>query len=193
MRKPSALRALVASLLFAVIGSAGAAVISVGTFPATAPSYIPTAPAGTFYVPVEITGAANLQSWQFDLLFDNIVVEEVDPFDGSAGIYGINFIPADDTTRSFILGGFPFNSLGLVDDVAGSYPALLTGPSGDGVLAFVLFEFLAGHETEPPNFSIENETVLQQVPEPGTIGLLAAGLLLLVARRARQLTPSTTI
>jgi hypothetical protein len=193
MRKPVALGAVVASLLFAVIGTATAAVISVGTFPATAPSYIPAAPAGTFYVPVQISGAANLQSWQFDLLFDNSVVEEVDPFDGSSGIYGINFIPADDATRSFILGGFPFNPFGLVDDVAGSYPALLTGPSGDGVLAFVLFEFLGGQETRPPNFSIDNPTVLQQVPEPGTMALLAAGLLLAASRRLKHFKTRTIV
>ena len=33
-------------------------------------------------------GAAGLQNWQFSLNFDNTVVEEVDPLDGSSGIYG---------------------------------------------------------------------------------------------------------
>src|SRR5262245_11158807 len=96
-------------MLLGVSGPTGAAVISVGTFPELNPSPSIPIPAGTFLVPVEISGAANLQSWQFDLLFDNTVVQEVDPLDGSSGIYGAEFTPGDATTLSFILGGFPFN------------------------------------------------------------------------------------
>jgi hypothetical protein len=177
MSKFGALRAIVALLLCVLVGSVNATIIFVGPFPATPPSYIPPLPPGTFLVPVEISDAANLQLWQFDLLFDNTVVQEVDPFDGSAGIYGAEFTPGDANTLSFILGGFPFNIFGLVDDVAGSYPALLNGPSGDGVLAFVLFEFLPGQENNAPNFRIENATV-QQIPEPATVALLAVALLI---------------
>jgi hypothetical protein len=177
MSKFGTLRAIVALLLCVLFGSVNAAIIFVGPFPASPPSYIPPLPSGTFLVPVEISDAANLQLWQFDLLFDNTVVEEVDPFDGSAGIYGAEFTPGDANTLSFILGGFPFNIFGLVDDVAGSYPTLLNGPSGDGVLAFVLFEFLPDQENNNPNFQIENTTVLQ-IPEPATVSLLAAALLI---------------
>ena len=136
------------SLLVLLAGSspARAAVVSVGTFPDLSPAPPIAIPAGTFLVPVQIAGASNLQSWQFDLLFDNTVVEEVDPLDGSAGIYGAEFTPGDSSTQAFILGGFPFNALGLVDDVAGSYPFLLVGPSGDGILAYILFRFLDGQE-----------------------------------------------
>src|SRR5262249_26042732 len=93
-------------------------IISVGSFPATPPSYLPAPPPGTFLVPVDIAGAAGLQNWQFDLLFDNTVVEEVDPGDTSSGIYGAEFTPGDANSVSFILSGFPFNSLGIVDTVA---------------------------------------------------------------------------
>ena len=160
-------------------------IISVGSFPVSPPpSYLPPPPAGTFLVPVEISGAANLQNWQFDLLFDNTVVEEVDPGDGSSGIYGAEFTPGDANSMSFILSGFPFNSLGIVDTVAGSYPSLLSGPSGDGVLAFILFEFLQGQTGNDPNFSIQNAVVQElQVPEPGTLALLAGALALLAAGR----------
>jgi hypothetical protein len=151
--------------------------ISVGSFPLNpVPSYLPTPAPGEFYVPVEISGAVNLQNWQFSLQFDNTVVQEVDPLDGSAGIYGAEFIPGDVTSQSFILSGFPFNGMGLVDTVAGSYPFLLNGPSGDGVLADILFEFLPGQEGKNPNFSITNAVVLAPVPAPeaGSLGLLAA-------------------
>ena len=176
-----------AALLLCFLGvswTAGAAVISVGSFPELSPSPSISIPADTFLVPVQISGAVNLQSWQFDLLFDNSVVEEVDPLDGSSGIYGANFTPGDPNSLSFILGGFPLNLLGVVSGIAGSYPALLTGPSGDGVLAYVLFEFLPGQENNNPNFSVANESVFQ-VPEPSSLSLLAAVLLIFALMRRR--------
>ena len=39
-----------------------------------------------FLLPVNIKGASNLQNWVFDLSFNNTVVQEVDPLDGTAGI-----------------------------------------------------------------------------------------------------------
>jgi hypothetical protein len=164
-------------LAIAPVG-AQADAISVGSFPLSpVPSYLPTPPAGAFYVPVEISGATNLQNWQFSLNFDSSVVEVVDLFDGSSGIYGVNFTPGDDSSRSFILSGFPLP--GLVDTVAGSYPLLPNGPSGDGILADILFEFLTGQENNNPNFSITN-VVVSGVPGPeaGALGLLPALALL---------------
>jgi hypothetical protein len=161
--------------------------ISLGSFPVNPPpSYLPAPATGTFYVPVDIAGAFDLQNWQFDLLFDNTVVEEVDPGDGSSGIYGAEFTPGDANSQSFILSGFPFNSMGLVQTVAGSYPSLLVGPSGDGPLAFILFEFLPGQSGNNPDFSIQNAAVQQPVPEPGTLGLLAAALTLLAGSFAAR-------
>src|SRR5262249_8108580 len=123
--------------------------------------------------------------WQFDLVFDPAVVQEVDPSDGSSGIYGAAFVPADSSSDSFILGGFPFNVLGVVSGVSGSYPGLLDGVSGDGVLAYILFEFVTGHETDNPGFAIDNPSVTEAgpVPEPGSLTLLAFGVLLVAAWR----------
>jgi hypothetical protein len=143
----------------------------------------PLVPPDDFLLPVGISGASKLQSWQFTLAFDNAVVQEVDPGDGSAGIYGAEFTAGELNSLSFILGGFPLNFLGQVDTVAGAYPSLLTGPSGDGVLAFILFEFLPGQEDNNPNFSIQGATVVQAAPEPATLVLVASALALLGSRR----------
>ena len=169
-----------------------ATVISPGAPTTTVPSYLSDGSylfgitvalgADQFLLPVDISGAAGLQSWQFDLSFDNTVVQEVDPFDGTSGIYGARFTPGDPNSLSFILGGFPFNGLGLVDDVAGSYPSLPNGPSGNGTLAYILFEYLPGQQTNDPGFSVGNATV-QQAPEPTTLALLAIGLLAFGVRR----------
>jgi hypothetical protein len=144
-----------------------------------------------FLLPIQITGAIELQSWVFDLLFESTVVQEVDPLDGSAGIYGAEFISGDSASLSFILGGFPFNFFGSVSGIGGAYPALLSGPSGDGILAYVLFEFVPGQENSNPNFRIDNAATIQQAPEPSTIFLFAAGLLLVAARSRRPGKSST--
>ncbi len=168
-------------------------IISVGTPTTSVPTYLTdgsylfgitvTLGPDQFLLPVDITGTTNLQSWQFDLLFNNTVVNEIDPGDGTSGIYGAEFTSGDLTSLSFILSGFPLNGIGQVQTVAGSYPSLLTGPSGDGVLAFVLFQFLPDQANNNPGFSIANATVQQQAPEPGTLVLLAGALVLLGGRR----------
>ncbi len=189
----------IASLMALTASQAQAAtIISVGT-PITnnadVPAYLtngaylfgitvpPLVPPDDFLLPVDISGAVNLQSWQFTLLFDNTVVQEVDPGDGSAGIYGAEFTLGDLNSLSFILSGFPLNFLGEVDAVAGEYPSLLTGPSGDGALAYILFEFFPGQENNNPNFSIQGATVVQGAPEPATIVLVASAFALLGCRR----------
>jgi hypothetical protein len=171
---------VIAAFAFLLWGHVPAAMISVGAFPELNPAPPIAVPADTFLVPVEVSGANNLQNWQFDLLFDNTVVEVVDPLDGSSGIYGAEFTPGDPNTLSFILGGFPLNFLGLVDDVAGSYPSLVDGVSGDGVLAYILFQFLPGQETNDPAIRVTDATVFEPrpVPEPLTLALVAPALLL---------------
>ena len=178
--------ALVLGFLLAAPSPVRAAVVSVGTFPDLNPAPSISIPADTFLVPVQIAGASNLQNWQFDLLFDNTVVEEVDPLDGSVGIYGAEFTPGDSSTQAFILGGFPFNALGLVDDVAGSYPSLLVGPSGDGILAYILFRFLDGQEANDPGFAIENAVLLAAVPAPASLIALVAGTSILALWTQRR-------
>jgi hypothetical protein len=160
--------------IFAPVGAQADPIISVGSFPLNpVPAYLPPPPAGAFYVPIEISGVAGLQSWQFSLNFDSTVVQEVDPGDGSSGIYGAEFTPGDMNSLSFILGGFPLP--GVVDTVAGSYPSLPSGPSGDGVLADIVFEFLPFQDGNNPNFSITNSSVVEAVPEPATWVMMLMG------------------
>jgi len=201
------LHALTVASVAALIsyGAAADPIISVGT-PITnnadVPSYLtdgsylfgmtvpPLVPPDDFLLPVDISGASNLQFWQFTLTFDPAVVQEVDPGDGTSGIYGAEFTPGDLNSLSFILGGFPFNAFGEVDTVAGEYPSLLTGPSGAGALAYILFQFIPGQEENKPNFSIQGTTVVQGAPEPATLALVLAGLAVLggrrLAKRARR-------
>ena len=181
---------LVAVTVLGFFQPARAALISVGTFPAT-PSPPISIPAGDFLVPVDAQGAAGLSNWQFDLTFDPTVVQEVDPGDGSSGIYGADFTPGDPTTTSFILAGFPFNSFGVVSGVAAEYPSLLDGVSGDGVLAYILFQFQTGHESDSPSFAVDNVTVQEAapVPEPSSLSMLVLGLLVIALHR--KLRPST--
>jgi hypothetical protein len=148
---------------------AHASTISVGSF-------TPVSPPATFLVPVEITGAVDLQTWQFDLLFDHTVVEAV-------SISGAEFTVGNPDTTSFILGGFIFNDLGLVDDVAGAYPSLLTGPSGDGVLALIEFRFLDGQEGADPGFQVDDALTSEAVPVPASALLLLSGVAIVAAVR----------
>ena len=170
-------------------------VISVGTPTTAVPTYltdgsylfgitIPTPlPPGEFLLPIDISGAANLQFWQFTLLFDNNVVQEVDPGDTTSGIYGAEFTDGDINSLSFIDSGFPFNGLGEVDTVAGHYPSLLTGPSGNGPLAFILFQCVPDPATCNGGFSVQGVTVVQGAPEPATLALVFGGLAALGGRR----------
>jgi hypothetical protein len=141
--------------------------------------------AGQFLLPVEATGASDLQSWSLDLSFDNSVVSEVDPGDGSAGIYGAIFDSANTDSLAFITSGFPFNALGQVQAVAGEYPNLLSGVTGDGPLAFILFEYLPDQQNRDPGFRIGGAPP-PSIPEPGTFGLAGAGLTLLALTCLRR-------
>ena len=173
---------------------AEATVISAGTPTTSVPSSLvdpvsslpapPSAlPAGEFLLPIEITGAAGLQSWSFDVLFDDTIATPFDAGGLTQSVYPAEFNGTDPTQSNITSSGVLFPGVGL-EGVAG----FSSGVSGDGLLAYILFAFQPGQD-QFPSFSIDNATV-QQAPEPGTVVLLVGGLLLLgilrVVRRGRH-------
>ena len=182
------IRALVASLLLLVFGSVDAALISPGTPTTTVPSALfdplsslsSPLPAGQFLLPIEISGANGLQDWSFDLLFDTSVVNPADDGGLYQSVYQAQFNATDPTLSNITSSGFFLTSL---DGIAG----FSSGASGDGLLAFILFEFLPNQQDNDPAFSVANATI-QQAPEPETLPLMVCGMLLLGAalRRGRS-------
>lgn len=178
LRRLLVVPAVVASLF--VSAAVHAAVISAGTPTTSVPSSLDDPlgslslglQPGQFLLPIEITGASGLQNWSFDLTFDGTVVA---PLDGGGlyfSVYQAEFSGADPTLSNIASSGLSLP--GLLEGIAG----FSSGVSGDGLLAFVLFEFLSGQETNDPGFGIDNPSI-QQAPEPGTVTLLAAAVLML--------------
>ena len=112
------------------------------------PAPPPYAGSTVFVVPVEISGAVNLTSWQFSLMFNPADVQintacdsTTDPFcdpifgpvtQGPFFLNTAQFPP-------FFDPGFVFNNTGLLDSVAGAWQDPPPGPSGNGILAYVEF------------------------------------------------------
>jgi hypothetical protein len=191
IRSRAALAALFVALAGPGAGASAAPVYTVGApFESPLPPDITALDAGSFLVPVLVSDAVSLQHWQVDLRFDPTVVHVVasDPFSLLPGLYGARFDAADPASLSFLLGGFVFDDLGLVDDIAGSYPGLLDGITGSGTLAYVEFAFRAGHEGEDPGIHIDVPAAL---PEPATVLLAVAALSIAAAigRHAPQEDP----
>jgi hypothetical protein len=179
-------------LACAAIAFAGAvqaaAVIAQGTPTSSVPAALddPSAtlsdplPSGRFLLPIQISDASGLQDWSFDLTFDDTVVQPVDAGGMTQQVYAAEFSDADPTLSGITSSGL------LVTDALVGIAGFSSGVSGDGLLAFVLFEFLEGQDEQDPNFGIENPSIGQSVPEPGTMLLLATALLTLGwARRSR--------
>jgi hypothetical protein len=138
-------------------------------------------PLGEFLLPIEISGAIGLQDWSFKLKFDSAVANPAD----SGGLYqsvehGV-FSSTDQVASDILSSGFPL-SPGSLAGIAG----FSSGVTGDGLLAFILFAFEPGQNGNDPNFTIDQVTLQQSVPEPGTAVLIATAILVIASRQARR-------
>lgn len=177
----------VLAIAFSLTGAAHAAVIAPGAPTTTLPAGLSDPfstlsdplPAGQFLLPIEVTGASNLQEWSFDLTFDETVVAPLDVGGLFQWVYAAEFSAVDPSLSEITSSGLL--SSGMLQGIAG----FSSGVSGDGVLAFILFEYLPGQSSNDPNFDIGSPPV-QPVPEPGTMVLLTAALLPLACKRRRS-------
>lgn len=164
-------------LTLAPLSASAVPIISPGV-----PFTIDPGPPEVVVLPIEITGAVNLVTWQFDLTFDPSVVQVntfCDPFtDQFCDLFfgpvteGL-FTSSNGLFQTLFIPGVVDNVTGLVSIVAGAYVDLPPGPSGNGVLAYI--EFLTLDPTGDPGFTIDGESTTA-IPEPATFALLASGL-----------------
>jgi hypothetical protein len=152
----------------------------------------------TFTIPITVSGAVGLTSYQFDLSCDPTILQVLG-FDDSTS----DFAAEATNEGGFLTGitGFIDNTSGLLSGVADSM-SFVSGPGlTDGTIADVTFEALSSG-TSPLNLSnaflIDNNNPLSsgngdfglvsgsaRVPEPGSLSLLIAGSLALLAARRR--------
>ena len=181
--KRALLIALASGFLALVVPPWAGAGILVGTPTTTVPSSLfdplntlsSSLPANEFLLPIEITGANGLQDWSFDLNFTDGVVSPLDVGGLYQSVYQAEFNASDPTLSNITSSGLllPGSLLGIA--------GFSSGVSGDGLLAYVLFQQLM--PGVDPGFSISNAVTTQAAPEPGTLALLAGVLAVLGGRR----------
>jgi hypothetical protein len=190
MTRHKIITAIVLLVAWCVAGPAqGLTVISTGSFTPTSP---------IFLVPIEITGAADVVNWQFDLRFnpndfqinlscDPLTDKFCDPINGP--VTEGSFTSKNGTALSLFVPGFADNSGGLLSIVSGAYQGIPPGPSGEGTLALVEFSVKPNGALNSP-ITIENALVTQgpnAVDEPPMLLWVFAALISALAyRRSRR-------
>lgn len=171
-------RSALAACIWCAVPTAQAITVSAGSATTTVPGYVgATLGPDQFLLPIAVTGAVGLQDWQFDLGFNPLVVQRADVGGFYQGVFGAEFNSVEPVLSSITSAGFDLG--GMLDDVAG----FSNGVSGNGLLAYIGFEFLAGQTGMDPGFVIGPISVPQPVPEPTSIALVALGLGIAVSRR----------
>jgi len=190
MKQPF-IASLVAAILCLQALRVEAATITVGPFVSSTTS--------PFIVPIEVTGAVDLQSFAFDVQFDAnayAIDTACDPFsdaycDFTTGpvtlgtFYTAEAIDPPLFNPGFILLDGSGNQTGQLLGVNGAWQDAESAPSGDGVLAFI--EFIAtGSEPDSP-IAVVGPPSDETVDEPFTFVLLLAGgiAFVLESRRVR--------
>ena len=147
-----------------------------------------------FLVPILITGATNLISWDFDLVYDATDLQINDP-----AALDPDGLGRPVTEGDFFAAGAPFNILipgfidldpitldqtGLLFGVHGEYGGFAPAPSGDGTLAYVEFVKTPTGRGDS-TITVANTSLVSSVPEPATMALFIGGLAALVSIRRR--------
>jgi Cohesin domain len=139
----------------------------------------------TFEISISITGAVDLKSWKFDLLFTPSIISAISVTEGS-------FLSESGTATTLFNPGSIDNASGRITLIGDSFLGRPPAPSGNGVLAEIEFRALA-QGTSPltlsnvflnssaVGFSTREglATVLgpeRAAPEPGTLALVSIGL-----------------
>jgi hypothetical protein len=178
-------RMILAVLLLVLRDAASAATILIE------PASSTTSMGGAVNVAVGVTDVTDLYAYQFDLSFDPTVLSTTGASEGG-------FLPSGGST--IFLPGTIDNALGTVTLTAGALEGPLSGVSGSGTLATVLFTGV-GFGTSPVTLSnvvllnsvggdiapatIQNGSVAV-VPEPTSVVLFGCGVLAgLIARAYR--------
>src|SRR5215471_5134847 len=145
----------------------------------------------TFTIPISITGATEVTSWQFDLAYNPSIVKATDVAEGPfMSAFGLTLFTA----------GVINNVTGLISLVADAYVDLPPDPSGSGLLANIEFTALTPGVSPltfanvfvndlDSGFEATNGqvTVIRKaVPEPMTLALLGLGLGTALGVRARR-------
>jgi hypothetical protein len=152
----------------------------------------------SFALPIDVSNAVNVVSWQFDLSYDPTDVQVNTSCDPSSDVY-CSFLTGAVTEGDFFAAGAPFNLLnpgfieldpgtqaqtGLLSGVNGAFGGSGPAPSGSGSLVFVEFTILGNGDS--PITVKGSPTSLSPVPEPGTLMLLGSGFLLPYVRRVNR-------
>lgn len=177
------------AIIIGATGSAKAALIAVG--PYTPSTTMP------FVVPIVITGAIDLASFTFDLGYaaDDVAINTAcDPFSGDphcdlftgpitlGPFFGTSMFPAL-FNPGFVLLAPGGAQIGSLLGVNGAWQDPGSGPSGDGILAYVEFIALAGGDPSSPITVIDRPSA---VPEPAPLALLVGMLGVMAWQRLRS-------
>lgn len=146
------------------------------------PYTVPATPGDPFLVPIQITGAVNIDFFQFSLSYDPTDLQINDPaaldFLGrpvTEGEFFSSLSPFNVFNPGFILLDGSLNQLGTLLAVNDTFGGTLPGPSGDGILAYVEF-VTAINGTGDSLITVTDQSATSSVPEPTSLLLLAGGL-----------------